>query len=354
MLDSLSCEYNDVDSIGEKVMKNIIKIIVCFCVFITTLAYADVSLDPLPSWNAGPVKQSIVDFVARVTNKANADYVPPMDRIATFDNDGTLWVEQPMYPQVLFMMDRINKLAIEHPEWKYKQPYKALLAGKKDLTGPDIDVLFATTSANISIEDYQYISKKWFATTLNPRYQRHYNELIFQPMLEVVNYLRANQFKVYIVSGGGQDFIRSFAYEAYGVTSEQVVGATGDTSYIYKDSHKPDLIKQPKLLFDCNSEGKPEAIHLFIGKKPLIAFGNSDGDRQMLEWTQSGKGKRLMLLIHHDDAEREYAYDAHSKVGKFSNALMRAAKANHWQVISMKHDWRVLFPFNMQSNRDVL
>lgn len=326
-------------------MKKIICLV--FFVFFVLNVFAENKIDPLPSWKAGTIKNDIIQFVAVVTDKNNPHYVPPEDRVATFDNDGTLWVEQPIYPQVVFMRERMHKLAANNPEWKRTEPYKSVLRGTKNLTSDDFDVLIAATSADISVEDYQSVVKAWFSEAVHPRYKKHYNQLIYQPMLEVMDYLRANQFKVYIVSGGGQDYIRAFAYDAYGISPEYVIGATGDTSYVYREE-QPELIKQSKLLFNCNYKGKPAAIHLFIGKKPIITFGNSDGDKQMLEWTQSGKGKHLMLLVHHDDAEREYAYDYNSKVGTFSKALMREVKTNHWKVISMKNDWKILFPFEQK------
>ncbi|TAK76511.1 MAG: haloacid dehalogenase-like hydrolase [Gammaproteobacteria bacterium] len=295
--------------------------------FFLTAHASDIN-GPLPSWNEGPVKQSIIQFVEEVTNKNSSYYVPPEDRIATFDNDGTMWLEQPMYTEVIFALDRL-------PEWKNQY---------NKLTIQAIHHAMAVTHSGMSVEDFKTIEKKWLATTKNPRYQRYYTELIYQPMLEVMEYLRQNQFKVYIVSGGGQDFIRTYSEEIYHVPIENVIGTTEKTKYVYQ-SKQPQLIKVPEILFIDDNEGKPVGINLFIGKKPIIAFGNSDGDRQMLEWTQSGQGKRLMLLVHHDDAKREYAYDTKSKVGTFSASLIKEAAKNHWQVISMKNDWKVIFPF---------
>lgn len=313
-----------------------------------TSVYAHGITDPLPSWRSGPVKASIMNFVTAVTDKKSPDYVPPKDRIATFDNDGTLWVEQPEYPQALFMLDRLKQLAPTHPEWQRQQRFQQLLTGKKVLTSADFDLLITETSQDVTIEKYQELVKLWFMTHRHPRYQRTYPELVYQPMLEVMDYLRAHEFKVYIVTGGEQDFVRTMAEDAYAVPAEQVVGATSAVFYQYRDlAHaQPELTKSSKLIFRCNAVGKPESIHIFIGKKPLIAFGNSDGDQQMLEWTSSGVGKRLAVLLHHDDAKREYAYDASSKIGKFSSELKREARAHHWLVISMKKDWSVVFPFN--------
>lgn len=313
----------------------LISFVSIFCIVIfTQVAYAN--KDPLPSWNNGKVKQSIIDFVETVTDENSKDYVLPADRIATFDNDGTLWVEQPLYPQMVFMKDRSKDISDKKP-----QIYK-----NKESTRNKTEEMYAVTSSEINIDDYTQIATQWLATAEHPRYKKHYTDLIYQPMLEMMNYLRSKQFKVYIVSGGGQDFIRSFANDVYGVASHEVVGSTSQSTYV-DDNTNRNMIKTRKLLFICDKGGKPEAIHLFIGKKPLIAFGNSDGDQQMLEWTESGLGKRLMVLVHHDDAKREYSYDAQSKIGTLSTALLQEAENHHWQVISMKNDWKVIFPFEL-------
>jgi phosphoserine phosphatase len=314
--------------------------------FVAALMFATAhATDPLPSWNEGPVKQSIIQFVNSISDEHSRDYVPPAERIATIDNDGTLWVEQPLYTQLLFALDRINVLVQQHPDWKDQQPFKSILNHQLDkLTVNDFEKILAVTHTGMSVEAFNELIKKWIATAQNPQFKRPYTDLIYQPMLEVMNYLRQNQFKVYIVSGGGQEFMRAFAGKTYGVPSEQIIGSAMKTKYENKNG-KPTLIKLPTVFFIDDNAGKPEAINLFIGKKPIIAFGNSDGDQQMLEWTQSGKGKRLMLLVHHDDAKREYAYDTQSKIGTFSAALMQEAIQNHWQVISMKNDWKVIFPF---------
>ena len=316
-------------------LKSLTSFFSIFCViFFTQIACA--MTDPLPSWNNGKVKQSIIEFVETITDKNSKDYVPPQDRIATFDNDGTLWVEQPLYPQMVFMKERAREISDKKPE---------IYKNKESVRNKN-DEMYAVTSSEINIDDYTQIVQQWLQTANHPRFKKHCTDLIYQPMLEVMNYLRNNQFKVYIVSGGGQDFIRSFAPNVYGVASNEVVGSTSQSEFI-DENNKLSMIKTRKLLLICDKAGKPEAIHLFIGKKPLMAFGNSDGDKQMLEWTESGSGKRLMVLVHHDDAKREYAYDSSSKIGTFSTALMREAENNHWQVISMKNDWKVIFPFEL-------
>lgn len=309
--------------------------VILFTLVFFSCAYA--TEDPLPSWTDGKNKRAIIEFVRSVSDKHSKDYVPPEDRFATIDNDGTLWVEQPMYTQMVFMQDRAKELAEKQPAL-YRSSEKLKDKNEK------IEDLYAVTSSEISVDDYKNIVKQWLAKAIHPRYKRHYTNLVYQPMLEVMNYLRNNNFQVYIVSGSGQDFIRAYADGAYGVKPNYVIGSTSKTDYVYEGA-KPTLIKVPKLLFTDDKEGKPEAINLFIGKKPLIAFGNSDGDRQMLEWTQSGPGKRLMFLVHHDDPRREYAYDANSKIGHFSRDLMKEAEKNNWHVISMRNEWKVVFPF---------
>ncbi len=317
-------------------------------ILFTSISFATENADPLPSWNNGSVKQNIINFVQDVTNKSSKDYVQPADRIATIDDDGTLWLEQPIYTQVIFMFDRVKQLAALHPELKQQEPYKSILDGNiNNLTDKDLEKLFELTSSGMSVADYHNIVTQWLATAINPRFKHHYTELAYQPMLEVIDYLHAKNFDVYIVSGGGQDFMRAFAQNVYNIPPEKVVGSTSKTEYQYNNGN-PVLIKLQEPLFISDKSGKPEAINLFIGKKPIIAFGNSDGDRQMLEWTQSRPGKRLMLLVHHDDAKREYAYDIDSKVGHFSQSLFDEAYKNNWQIISMKNDWKVIFPFELQ------
>jgi haloacid dehalogenase-like hydrolase len=309
--------------------------------------------DPLPSWNAGPNKKALVDFVKATTDKASPTFVPQAERIATFDNDGTLWVEQPMYTQVMFALDRIKALAPKHKDWETKEPFKAVLSGNREaiakFTKKDLLEIAAATHAGMSVEEFHAIAKDWLATAKHPRLKHLYTECVYQPMLEVIKYLRANGFKTYIVSGGGQAFIRAFADQVYGVPPEQVIGSAIKLKYAYRDGERrPYLLRMPDLLLLDDEEGKPEDIELFIGRKPLAAFGNSDGDRQMLEWTQSGGPARLMMLVHHDDDQREYAYGAKSKIGTFSDSLTTQAKDNSWHVISMKNDWTRVFAFEGQ------
>lgn len=323
-------------------------IIVTFCTLILYCATA--AADPLPSWNDGTIKKNIIQFVEAVSDKSNPDYVPPADRIATIDNDGTLWVEQPLYTQFIFSITRFKELAATHPQWKQDPKMSALLKkNPQDYSKEDMLQIFAIANSNITVDDFMRVAKQWLETAENPRFKHHYTDLVYQPMLEVLQYLRANGFTIYIVSGGGQEFIRVFSQQTYDVPVERVIGTAGVVQYAYNNG-KPALMKLPKLLFLNDKSGKPEAINLIIGKKPIIAFGNSDGDREMLEWTQSNKGKHLMLLVHHDDAEREYAYDTQSKVGTFSTSLFTEADKNHWQVISMKKDWKVIFPFNLPTS----
>jgi phosphoserine phosphatase len=304
--------------------------------------------DPLPSWKGGPAKKAILDFIKAITDKGSSKYVAPAERIATFDNDGTLWVEQPMYTQLTFALDRVKSLAPEHPDWREKEPFKAILTGDREtmarFTKKDLLEIVSATHSGMPTEEFRQIAQDWLATATHPRFQRLYTDCIYVPMLELMKYLRANGFKTYIVTGGGQEFVRCFSNEAYGVPIEQVIGSALRTKYMYKDS-RPMLLRLPALLLDDDEEGKPEDIELFIGKKPLAAFGNSDGDRQMLEWTQSGAGARLMMLVHHDDEQREYGYGPKSRIGTFSDALMAEAKNRGWNVISMKNDWQRVFPF---------
>lgn len=329
-------------------MKFILNSLILLCsMLIGTGSYAGAKKDPLASWNDGQIKTNIINFVTAATTKNSPTYVAPADRIAVFDNDGTLWVEQPIYTQVIFALSKIKELAPQHPEWRNEEPFKAIINDEPSLTKmnlQDFEKVIAVSHSGMSVADFQKELREWLAVAKNQHFNQLYTALVYQPMLEVMNYLRANDFKVYIVTGGGQDFVRAFAHATYGVSSEQVIGSTTKTKFVYKNG-KPALIKLPEVLFVDDSAGKPQAINLFIGKKPLIAFGNSDGDQQMLEWTQSGSGKSLMLLVHHDDATREFAYDTESKVGTFSVALMDEARQSGWQVISMKQDWKVIFPF---------
>ena len=302
--------------------------------------------DPLPSWNAGPLKQSMVSFVQSVVDRHSAQYTPPAKRIATIDNDGTLWVEQPLYTQDIFILDKVKALAPQHPEWRNQPPFNAILANDTkaiaNFTRQDVEKLRSVVPNDMTVEAFEQSVKNWLATARDARFKRHYTQLIYQPMLELMNYLRANGFKVYIVSGGGQDFIRSYAENTYGVAPEQVIGTMMETQYTYRNG-KPVLIKLPKMLLITNNAGKVQGINLLIGRRPIIAFGNSDGDKQMLESTTAGSGPHFEALIHHDDAQREYAYGPDSKIGTFSDSLMTEADSHGWWVVSMKNDWKIIF-----------
>jgi phosphoglycolate phosphatase-like HAD superfamily hydrolase len=307
--------------------------------------------DPLPSWNDGTTKKSITDFVARVTAQGTPDFVPAEKRIATFDNDGTLWCEQPVYFQVAFAFDRIKALAPHRPEWRNKQPFKAVLdqdpkalaaAGEKGL----LEVIEATHTG-MTVEDFSKTVLDWTATAQHPRFKRLYIDLVYQPMIELLGYLRANGFKTFIVSGGGIEFMRPWTEKIYGIPPEQVVGSSGVVKFEMGADGKPVLMKLAKIEFVDDGPGKPVGINRFIGRRPIFAFGNSDGDQQMLEWTAAGDGARFMGLVHHTDAVREYAYDRHSKVGKLDKALDEG-RAKGWTIVDMKNDWRVIFPFEMK------
>jgi phosphoserine phosphatase len=303
--------------------------------------------DALPSWNDGKIKQSIVEFVKRVTTKGGKDFVPPAERIATFDNDGTLWVEQPMYFQLAFALDRVKALEPKHPEWKTKEPFASLLKGdlKGVLAGGEkalVEIIMAT-HAGMTPEEFEGIVRDWTATAKHPKTGRRYVEMIYQPMVELLRYLRANGFKTYIVSGGGIEFMRPWVGRAYGIPPEQVIGSTIKTRFQMRDG-KPVIMRLPEIDFIDDKEGKPVAISKFIGRRPIAAFGNSDGDLQMLQWTTAGSGARFALIVHHDDAQREFAYDRQSHIGKLDKAWDEA-KAQGWTVVSMKQDWKKIFAF---------
>jgi phosphoserine phosphatase len=305
-----------------------------------------VAKDLLPSWNDGPTKNRILEFVAAVTDKTSKDYVEPAERIATFDNDGTLWVEYPMYTQVLFAFDRVKTLAPQHPEWKTKQPFKALLAGDMKTVGASgmkglMEIIIATHSGMTAAEFEQEVSN-WLATNKQSKFNRLYTELIYQPQLELLNYLRANGFKTFIVSGGGIAFMRPISEKTYGIPPEQVVGSSVVTEFKVKDG-KPTLVRMPKIDFINDKAGKPVGIYQHIGRRPILAFGNSDSDMQMIEYTLAGEGRRLGLFVHHTDADREYAYDRKSHVGTLDKALDQA-DANGWIIVDMKKDWKKVFP----------
>ncbi len=315
--------------------------------FSCTQQMKQTTADPLPSWNEGNTKQSIINFVNTVTNKNSSNYVEPKDRIATFDNDGTLWSEQPFYFQLAFALDRVKAMVPEHPEWKNTQPFKDVLdnnikgvmaSGMKGLMQ-----IIAATHAGMTTDQFQNFVITWIDTAKHPIKHKLYKDMVFKPMLELLDYLRANEFKTFIVSGGGIEFMRPWAEQVYGIPPEQVVGSSIETKFEMVDG-KPVLIRLPKIDFIDDKEGKPIGINSHIGKKPIFAFGNSDGDRQMLEWTQSNTGRTFQGLVHHTDVEREWAYGPDSKIGTFSNSLMDEAKSNDWTVVDMKNDWKVIYP----------
>ncbi len=302
--------------------------------------------DPLPSWKDGAARKAIVAFVRSVTEPGGKGFVPPAERIAVFDNDGTLWAEQPMYVQLAFALDRVKALAPKHPEWKTAAPFSAALAGDLKAVAASgekglLELLMAT-HAGMTTDEFAATVSDWLAKARHPRFGRPYTETVYQPMLELLAYLRANGFKTYLVSGGGVEMIRSFSERVYGVPPEQVVGSTIATEYRVKDG-VPAIVRLPKIDFVDDKAGKPVGIHKFIGRRPILAFGNSDGDFQMLEWTTSGPGPSLGLLVRHDDAEREYAYDRKSPFGRLDKALDAAPKRG-WTVVSMKDEWKTVFP----------
>jgi phosphoserine phosphatase len=303
--------------------------------------------EPLPSWNDTAPKRAIVAFVERVTNQVSPDFVPPAERIATFDNDGTLWAEQPIYFQLVFALDRVKALAPEHPEWQDKEPFTSLLKGdlKGALAGgePAIFQIMTVTHSGMTTDQFEKIVSDWVATARHPKTGKLCTEMVYQPMLELLAYLRANGFKTFIVSGGGIDFMRVFAERIYGIPPEQVIGSSGKLNFELRDG-KPRLMKLPELDFNDDKVGKPVAIQTHIGRHPIAAFGNSDGDLQMLEWARQGAGVRFALIVHHTDAEREWAYDRKSPVGQLDKAL-DVAQVEGWTIVDMKNDWKRIFPF---------
>ena len=303
--------------------------------------------DPLPSWNEGDARRSIIEFVVAVTDRSSPDYVAPSERIAVFDNDGTLWSEQPAYFQLLFAIDRIRVLAPQHPEWKTEQPFKAVLdndlaalaeSGEKGLLQ-----LLMVSHAGMTTVEFEQIVLDWIGSALHPRFNRPYTDLVFQPMLELLEYFRANGFRTFIVSGGGIEFMRPWVEAVYGIPPEQVVGSSIKVKFEMRDG-TPVLLRLPEIDFIDDKAGKPVGIHKFIGRRPIAAFGNSDGDHQMLQWTAAGDGKRLMVLIHHTDAAREWAYDRESEVGKLDSAL-DDARHQGWAIVDMQKDWKAIYPF---------
>jgi len=309
-------------------------------------AQAQTPSDPLPSWNDGPAKQAIVTFVKETTTQGSPQFVDPVARVATFDQDGTTWVEQPLYAQVMFAFHQLGVIAAKDPKLKEIEPFRTVLSGDREaiakLTLPDLEKILFVTHTGMTVEVFQKSVQDWISTAQHPRFHHLYTECIYQPMLEVMRYLRANGFKTYIVTGGGQDFVRVYSERVYGIPREQVVGSTAGTTFGYKDG-KTELTKEPRDVRVDDKDGKPIGIHLMIGRRPLAAFGNSGGDQEMLEYTQDGGGARLEMLVHHDDATREYAYGPESKIGTFSDALMAEANKRGWVVISMKNDWKHIF-----------
>ena len=303
--------------------------------------------DPLPSWNDGPNKQAILDFVAEVTEEGSDQFVPEADRIVTFDNDGCLWTEQPLYAQAYFALDQIKTLAPQHPEWQTEQPFAAILANDqeamKQFGEEEIGRILAAAHSGMTTDEFDAQATAWAHSANNPLTNHLFIESVYQPQLELLDYLRANGFTTYIVSGGGVDLMRTFSEEVYGVPSSQVIGSSAKVTYSLEDG-VPTLTKLPEVDSIDDKDGKPVNIHLHIGQKPILAFGNSDGDQQMLEYTDTGDGPRLMLLVHHDDAEREVAYDRDSKIGKLDTAWDEAIEKG-WNVVSMKDDWNRVFPF---------
>jgi hypothetical protein len=312
------------------------------------------SSSTLPSWNEGSAKQAILDFVRDTTDWANPKFVPPEERIATFDQDGTLWVEHPIYCQMMYCLDRVSVLAAQEPELKEVEPFKTVLLGNREavakLSMQDLEKIVLATLSGMTTDEFEADGKKWLASAKDPRWKRSCTELVYQPMLEVMTYLRANGFKTYIVTGLGQDFVRLYSQQVYGIPPEQVIGSALAVRYDYGKDGKPILISEPKLMLNNNAAGKPEGIHLMIGRRPNASFGNSTGDEQMLEYTDAGDGARLSMLVLHDDAIREYAYGPaqglpDTKIGTFSPALYAEAKKKNWTVVSMKNDWKKIFSF---------
>jgi phosphoglycolate phosphatase-like HAD superfamily hydrolase len=321
--------------------------LICFAVVAAAIVSGSAAAQGvLPSWNDGPSKTAILEFVAAVTDEKGKDYVEPAERIAVFDNDGTLWVEQPMYTQLTFAFDRVKELAPQHPEWKTEQPFKALLEGDMETVGASgmkgiIEIVMATHSGMTAAE-FEKRAASWIATAKHPKFNKLYTECVYQPQLELLTYLRANGFKTFIVSGGGIQFMRPWTERVYGIPPEQVVGSSGVSEFEIKDG-KPVLIRMPKVGFVNDKAGKPVGIYQHIGRRPILAFGNADADMQMIEYTMTGEGRRLALFVHHTDADREYAYDREGHIGTLDKALDQAA-ANGWIIVDMKKEWKSVFP----------
>jgi phosphoglycolate phosphatase-like HAD superfamily hydrolase len=351
MIDSQSPQAN---GFGRRSMLLAASAVVATAVTLSsTGTNAQTPASPLASWNDGSAKQTILDFVRATTDQSSKAFVLPEDRVATFDQDGTLWVEHPLYTQAIFALYRVHEMAPRHPEWQSAEPFKSVLSGYPEafarFTEQDWFVIIAATHSGMSTDDFPVLVGRWLEAAKDTRFKRPFTDLVYQPMREVMEYLRANGFKSYIVTGGGQDFVRVYSQRIYGVPPEQVVGSFDETKYEMKDG-KPVLMRLPKVFFIDDGGGKAIGIERIIGKRPYAAFGNSDGDREMLEWTGAGGGARLRMLVHHDDEKREYAYGPggglpNTMVGTFSEALMTEAKASGWSVISMKNDWKRIFAF---------
>jgi len=318
-------------------------------ILILALAFSSLALaaDPLPSWNEGATKQSIIKFVEEVTREGSPDFVPVPERIATFDNDGTLWAEQPIYTQLFFLIDRVKAMAPQHPEWKTQEPFASVLKG--DLQGvtaggeAGVVALLTATHTGMTTDEFSRIVSNWITTAKHPKTGQPFTAMVYQPMLELLDYLRANGFKTYIVSGGGIDFMRPWSERVYGIPPEQVIGTSGGLKYEMVDG-RPALIKLPSLVLNDDKEGKPVGIQRHIGRRPIAAFGNSDGDLQMLQWTCSSSGLRLCVFVHHTDSKREWAYDRGSHIGALDKGLDEA-KLRDWTVVDMEKDWNRVFPF---------
>ncbi|WP_339487708.1 HAD family hydrolase [Pseudomonas sp. EL_65y_Pfl2_R95] len=319
-----------------------------FLCLLFLVPYLSQAADTLPSWSDGPSRQAIERFVQAITEEGSKDYVPVAERIAVFDNDGTLWSEQPIYFQVLFAFSEVKRLAPEHPQWKAEQPFKAVLENdQKTLAASGMDGLMkiiGATHTGVTTDEFRESAERWLATAKHPKSDKPFTEMVFQPMLELLDYLRANGFKTYIVSGGEVEFMRAFAEEVYGIPPEQVIGTTFVTQFQDQDGQY-SILREPKLALNDDGPGKPVSIQSVIGRRPILAFGNSDGDLQMLQWTMAGNGKRFAGLVHHTDANREWAYDRDSKIGQLNKALDEALK-NNWTVVDMASEWKSIYPFN--------
>ncbi|MBA2126522.1 haloacid dehalogenase [Hyphomicrobium methylovorum] len=333
--------------LAAPVLRPLLLALIVFTYASSPLVSRELGTDPLASWNDTKVKKALVDFVDRVTKEGEPDFVPPEQRIAVFDNDGTLWAEKPFYFQLAFAIDRVRALAPDHPDWATVEPFKSLIAGdiKSALaTGEKgIAQIVVASHSGITTETFAKVVDDWIANAKHPKTQRPYTQMVYQPMLELLTYLRENGFKTFIVSGGGVEFMRRFAEDVYGIPPEQVVGSSGVVTFEIDQDGKPQLIKQSKVEFVDDGPGKPVGINRFIGRRPILAFGNSDGDLQMLQYTAAGDGPRFLGLVHHTDADREWAYDRTSDIGRLDKALDEAT-AKGWSIVDMKTDWKSIFP----------